>query len=144
EPDAHHPPVLVRRAVHERGVVLERAVHRHDLAGDRSEEIAHRLHRVDRAERLHVRHLGTRGRELDEDHVPQLPLRVVGHADHGLTPLDADPLVLLRVAQLARHVHQGLLGFGDRTDPCWYIGRAVTLAGTAWPRVTTSTVWPGA
>src|SRR3954467_9997903 len=67
-----------------------------DLAGDGRVDVARRLHRLDHAHRLALRDLAAGLRRLDEDHVAQLLLRVVGDADaHGAVRLAAHPLVAL-------------------------------------------------
>jgi hypothetical protein len=57
-----HPALAVGRLVHQRGIRCELAVHLDHLARDRRVEVAHRLHRLDHAERLHrVQLLAHRG-----------------------------------------------------------------------------------
>ena len=65
------------------GVVLEGGVHLDDFAAHRREQLGHRLDRLDRAERLAGRDRAADVRQLHEDDVAELLLRVVGDADLG-------------------------------------------------------------
>ena len=101
EPDAQHPALAVRVAVDELGRAGQGVVGPGHLAGDRREQVAHGLDRLDDAEgRVAVEGLAGR-RQLDEHDVAQLVGGELGDAHDGLVAVDADPLVLLGVAQVA-------------------------------------------
>ena len=86
----------------------QRLVRLHDLAADGGEEVADGLDRLDDAEGGELLHGPADRRKLDEDDVAQLVGGVGGDPDGGHVALDADPLVLLRVAQVGRD-HAALL-----------------------------------
>ena len=89
----------VRVLVDRLGLGRELLVHGRDRAADGSVDVAHRLHRFDDAEGRGLREHGPDRRELDEDDVAELLLRVIGDANRGDVALDQHPLVLLRVPQ---------------------------------------------
>src|SRR5689334_7667842 len=77
-----------------------------DLAGDRGVDVARGLHRLDDADRLALGDLAAGLRRLDEHHVAQLLLRVIGDADaHGAVRFAAHPLVAFGVAEVLRQFH---------------------------------------
>src|SRR5260221_7136803 len=98
ELDLDHPGRAMGIRVDDLGLVDEAGVHLGHRAGHRRVELGDRLDRLHRSEYL-VRgdgapHLG----ELQEHDVTELLLRVVRDPDHAERALDADPLVLLRIA----------------------------------------------
>ena len=101
-----HPAVPVGIAVHRLGLLHQRGIDLHDLAGERREEIGDRLDRLHHAERLHPRDLGADLRELDEDDVAELLLGERRDADPRPVALDLGPLVLAGVLEIRRNLHR--------------------------------------
>src|SRR5262249_1625382 len=70
----------------------------------------HRLHRLDRTERIAGAERPAYLRQLDEDDVAKLLLRVIGDADLCAVSADTDPLVVFRVLHV-RRVRHGVTSF---------------------------------
>ena len=112
-PNPDHPSLAVGIGVQQFGMDLQQGVGFDDLTGQRGEELRHRLDRLDRPAR------GMRGDrrsfpgQLDEHHVAELALRIVGDPDRGEAGLlvEGDPFVVLAVAQLIGDVrHPSSIG----------------------------------
>ena len=87
-----------------------------DLAAERREQVAHGLDRFDHPERRELLDRPADVRQLDEDDVAQLVGRVLGDPDGGGVAVEADPLVILGVAQIVGD-HRGWeppAGAGDQ------------------------------
>jgi hypothetical protein len=124
--DADHPSLAEGILVHLLRGVDEGVVALDDLAGDRREELAHRLGGLDHAERLSrldlVAHLG----QLHVDHVAELVLGEGGDADGQVALAILHPLMVLRVLQLLgklqlRHVSASSVGL--RPTSCRTVSR---------------------
>src|SRR5690606_18350379 len=106
--DLDQPALAVRVAVdHFRGVG-HRVVDRGHLAVHRREQLRDALGRLDLAERLTRGDRGSRLREIDEHHIAQLILSVLGDTDtqRAFPRACRDPLVLLGVAQSVWNRHE--------------------------------------
>src|SRR5664279_4690642 len=103
--DLTDPPLAVRVGVQLLGGVGQCGVGRNHLTGDRSVDLRDRLGRLDLADQPAGLHGGARGGELDEDHVPERILGVVGDPHRDPVPVGPGPFVIGGVAQLVRHVH---------------------------------------
>src|SRR5664280_97259 len=109
KPDPQHPAGAVWVAVHDFRGGREPGIALQDLAGDGREEVAHRLHRLDDAERRELLQPLAGFRQLDEDDVAELVGGMLGDPDRCDVALHADPLVLFRVVQIRRDHRRGNL-----------------------------------
>ena len=85
------------------GVELDFGIDGDDLARNRREHIARRLHALDHGGRITLFQPLPDRRRFDKDHVAQLRLRVLAYADDAFPALDAQVFVVLGVENL-RHL----------------------------------------
>src|SRR6202008_862936 len=112
----------------------ELAVGLRHLAGDRREQIGHRLHGLDDAEGLLGREPPADLGQLDEHHVTELLLGEGRDAHAHAAALRLGPLVLPRVLEIRRYVRhrQPFLTFEG------WKGVFTTCAGLTWLRLSTT------
>src|SRR5438132_14099216 len=93
-PDPDHPARSIRIRVHERGLLVEAGIHLGDLAADRTEQLGHGFHRLDRSEHVVLLEFRADRGKLDVHDVTELALGVVGYSDlHDIAGFCADILV---------------------------------------------------
>src|SRR5262249_41862092 len=134
--DNEHPSLAVGILVDGLGLLSELAVDLDDLARDRRKEVRHRLDRLDHAKILRRRHLGADLRELDEDDVAELLLRVRRDADADALPFLLGPLVLTRVSEVLGNVRHSFLSPRrplNRVSSPWGDRRESARSGPPWP-----------
>ncbi len=112
--ELEEPALAGRVTVHQRRVVGQPAVDLGHAAGERGVDVAGRLHRLDDGDGLLRRDLAAGLGQLDEHQVPQRVLRVGGDADGGDGAVQADPLVVLGVADHGAGSFSGRSGGGRR------------------------------
>src|SRR6056297_653509 len=103
--DPADPTRAVGIAVEQFRLALERRVDLGDRPGDGRIDVTDRLRALDLAERLARRDGATGVRHLDEHHVAERVLGVLGDADGHRTALDTHPLVIGGVAEFGGDVH---------------------------------------
>ena len=86
-------------------MIFQRRIDLDDFAGRWREELRDCLHRLDRSERFASVHTAADVRQLDEDHVAELLLCVIGDPDLSDVGRHTHPLVILRVLQVSRIRH---------------------------------------
>src|SRR5690606_18930905 len=102
--DAEEPAFPHRISVDQLWPVVQRTVHLDHLARDRRIDLARRLHRFDdRRFRAGGEALANL-RQLDEDHVAELLLSESADANGGDAAIDAYPLMLLAVSEVAHRI----------------------------------------
>ena len=79
-----------------RRMIVELGVDGDDLAGDRRDQLVHRLHGFELAERLALLDLVTDVGKLDGDDLTELALRVLGDAEMRARSVDAKPEMIVR------------------------------------------------
>src|SRR5450759_52886 len=102
EPDPQHPAGAIWVAVDDLGRREEARVPFENLPGHGREEVADGLHGLHDAERRELREHATGLGQFDEDDVTKLVGGMLGDPDRRNVPLDADPLMLFRVAKIGR------------------------------------------
>ena len=101
-----HPGATVRFAVHQVRGIVQVGVSLDHLAGDRAVKVGGGLDGFHRAENVAMAEGRADLREVDERHVAQRGLRVVGDADdRGTVGGDLDPLVVLGVTEVCWNFH---------------------------------------
>ena len=95
-------PFAVRVAVDELRAGCQRVVGRRHGAGQRREQVADSLDRLDDPERLGLLERTAGVGQLDEHDVAQLVGGVLGDPDGRLIAVDPDPLVVAGVPQVGR------------------------------------------
>src|SRR5262245_7185132 len=109
-------------------MVLQLGVDRGDRAAEGRDQLAHRAHRLDLAERLALLDLVPDVRDLDGDHLAKLVLSVLGESEPGACSFDAHPQVVLGELQRISHG-----GFPDwrRRGTSWADFASITSARVA-------------
>src|ERR1700722_8789484 len=116
ELDTKKPAPSQRILVDETRRRLDFGIDGDDLAGSRREHVARRLDALDHGGRIApLQRLADR-RRLGKDDVAELLLGVLADADDAFAALDADVLVVLRVADLRHHASPWLNRDNTRGD----------------------------
>ena len=105
----YDPAFAVGVLVDDRGVGVDGLVEFEHFAAHGQEGVADSLHGLDRAEDLSGGEGFAHGRDIDEHDVAQLALCEVGNADYGHIALDPAPLVVVRVSEVCRYVHNAVI-----------------------------------
>jgi hypothetical protein len=102
--DFEKPAARVWLGVHQRGIIGDGLVQRHDLAADGRIDVARGLHGFHHGAGFAGIDLATGGGQFHEHDVGQLGLRVVADADGRGVAADADPFVGFGVFEVGRNV----------------------------------------
>jgi len=84
-------------------MVLELGIDGGHRSGERREQLRHRAHGLELAERLALLYLVTHVGQLDGDDLAELGLAVLGDAELSAVALDAQPQVILGELESVRH-----------------------------------------
>ena len=105
--DAHfeNPAFAIRIGIDESRIGFHLWIAFDDLSRDRRVNIARGFHRFHNRGRVTHVHLATEDGELDEHHIGQLGLRVIGNAYRGYIAFEAKPFMRLIVSEIAWDIH---------------------------------------
>src|SRR4029079_17152307 len=113
--DQYQPAVAVWLLIHELRPFVHQRVAFDDRAVDGAEDVRHRLRGLDLGERLSGVHVGADVGKIHVHDIAERVLREVGDADAHDAALWSDPLVLLRVPNVVRVLHELSSSSGGRS-----------------------------
>src|SRR6185437_109731 len=136
ELDLVEPALTHRVGIDLRRVIGEAGIDRRHFARGRRVNLARRLYRFNDARLLALLDLAANFGQFDEDDVTELALREVGDADRRLIAVDANPLVVFRVANVAHQLLSAgrkVIAMRNERQGCDLRGTRGTAHGEAQP-----------
>src|SRR2546423_797778 len=134
--ELEHPSLSRRVGVHQSRLLHNALVHFAHLAADGGIDVGRRLDRFDHSGGAALPKLRAGLRQLDEDKIAELLLRIGGDAHRCDLALDAQPFVVFGEFQHGRSAHSWRLYLGCTK------GSSLTSTGTRLPRTSANTRVP--